>query len=305
MKKMCLILSVLLIAALLSGCGLVFRLFLPLFADSIQPTEPTELPVGTDVASNLDAEDIYFRCKFAVGDRAFQYTTHAIIQLAFSQDLTDYQIPMQWDSEVVLDTETCAVNETIRIYMDGEDADVFHQYYRNEDGRLVLYFHDVTTDQCTREVIDLDGWTPYTIILHYNRSGYPLYPTNLTLDPQTRILNDREVYLLTFEHTALDAFGYTGNDTYDEKLGQRTIPTTWYVDAQTNLPVQVCFTLSQVDELLGQIIAQLYQIPLDGETAIAGFSFTMDNMVFDPVAVPPVPDDVMKKAWEAGGFSAN
>ena len=304
MKKLRLLIPILLIAFFLNGCGFTFRFFLPSFRGPNLPTEEAELPVGAAVPSNLDADDIYYRCKFAAGDRAFQYSTHATIQLAFSQDFADFVVPMHWDSDVVLDTETCAVNETIRIGMDSEE-DVFHQYYRDENDRLVLYFHEANTDQCTREVIDLDGWTPYTIIVNYNRSGYPLYPQNLTLDPQTRILNDREVYLLTFEQTALEAFGYTGNATYDEKLSQRTILTTWYVDTQTNLPVQVYFTLSKVDDLLGQAIAQLYQVPLEDGTAIAGFSFTMDNMLFEPVEVPPVPDHVMKKAWEAGGFSAS
>ena len=305
MKKLRLLIPILLFTCLLNGCGFSFRFFLPAFGESALPQAEEELTVGEEVASHLDAEDIYYRCKFAVGDGTFQYATRATIGLVFSQDFDDFVVPMQWDSEVMMDPETCAVNETIRVCLGSEDEDVFHQYYRDEDGRLVLYFHEENTDQCTREVIDLDDLTPYTIIINYTRTGLPLYPQNLKLDPQTRILNGREVYLLTFDQTALEAFGYTGNASYDKQLGKRTMQTTWYVDTQTNLPVQLHYTLSKADDLLGEIIAQLYQIPLTDGTMIANYAFTMDNMVFDPVEVPPVPDAVMKKAWEAGGASAS
>ena len=126
MKKLRLLIPVLLFTCLLNGCGFSFRFFLPAFGESALPQAEEELTVGEEVASHLDAEDIYYRCKFAVGDGTFQYATRATIGLVFSQDFDDFVVPMQWDSEVMMDPETCAVNETIRVCLGSEDEDVFH-----------------------------------------------------------------------------------------------------------------------------------------------------------------------------------
>ena len=301
MKKLRLITLVLLIAFFLNGCGFFLPYFFLNFSQADQTEVEEVLPIGKDIAPNLDAEDIYYRNKFAAGGKAFQYSLHATTQIEYEDDL----IPMTWHSDVVLDPETVAVNLDVQLQLDYEEPELFHAYYRDEDGRLICYAHWENTGECTREEIPLDGMTTYWIIARHVVYGYPYAPQNLALDPQTRILNGREVYLLTFEQTALEAFGSTGNASQDAKLSKRNIPTTWYVDAETYLTVQQHFTLTRLDDLLGQIIADAYQVPLDGESSIAGFSFTLDNLVFDPVEVPPVPDDVMAKAWEAGGFSAN
>lgn len=308
MKKLRLLIPVLLIAFLLNGCGFFLPYFFMNFSASAGQElqeETEELLIGSDVDSLLNADSVYWRSKLAIKDRVMQYRIRTTTQLSYSMDSFDFAVPMHWQSDVALDPDTSSVNVSLQVQFDRDEPERYHMFYRDEDGRLIRYSHIETTGKCFREEIDLDGKAPYAIIADYTIYGYPYSPVNLVLDPQTRILDGREVFMLTYEQTALDAFGYTGNTAYDEQLAKRMIPTTWYVDTQTYLPVQQTFTLTQVDDLLGQIIAESYLVSLDEDTAIAGFSYTLDNLVYERVELPPVPSEVMKKAWDDSEFSAN
>jgi len=301
MKKLRLIIPVLLICFLLNGCGFLFPFFFLNFLDPAEQSSVQELPVGSDVAETLSAEDIYYRSKFAAKERATKFNENAAIQLSFSEDGWDSLYDVHYDTSVTLDSDSCAVNELLSLSFYEEEPDIYQTYYRNEDGRLICYSYD----EATREEIPLEGLSPYAIIVDYTVYGYPAAPYNLSVAPQTRILNDREVYVLAYEQSALYTFGSVGNTVKDEKLNKIMIPATWYVDAQTYLPVQRVFTITRMDDLLCEVISSIYQISeAELDAIISGLSVTTEFLSFDPVEVPPVPDEVLKKAWDDSGFAA-
>jgi len=304
-KKLCLLILISLICLSLSGCGFFLPYFFLNFTSADTQTQVQELPVGSDVDAKLNAEDIYWRSKFVAKDRVLQYSTNATLALTYTDDSWDSTIDMHYDTNVVLDPNTTAVNVQTLLSFDGDEPEEYWDYFRSEDDRLVYYYHEVETDYCSREVIDLDGNSPYTIILDYTIYGYPQSPQNLSVEPQTRILNDREVYVITFEQSALYTFGSTGNPVRDAELDKRFIPATWYVDVQTNLPVCQVFVINQVDDLLGDIIGANYQIADEDGILISGYTLSITYTSFEPVSVPPIPEDVLQKAWDNAGFSPN
>ena len=308
MKKLRLIIPVLLICFLLNGCGFFMPFFFLNFAGRTTPEEEivTELPTATEVPSNLSADDVFWRSKLAASDRALQYTTEDTTELTFKEGNFSYTAQLHYNTHVTLDPDSRAVNMQTQMYYDNDAPETYWDYYRDEDGKLAHYVCNEQTGDCTREVIDLQGKTPYVIIQDFSVYGYPYEPLDLSMDSHTRLLDDRQVYVLTFHQTALDAFGYTGNPTRDDKLQQRLIPTTWYVDAETYLPVQMSYSLTQIDDLLGDLIDEIYQFGADGTgCAITGYTYTLKNMAFQDVEVAPIPEDVLKKAWDNAGFSAN
>jgi len=304
MKKPFLIAMILLICLSLTGCSFFFPFFFFNFTAPDAP-EPT-LAVGSDIPAHLSAEDIYYRAKFAAGERAHKHTAEATIGLSYREDDYKYVYDYHYDTQVALSPADCAVNVQTSIYFTDESADVYWEYYRDENGELVCYSYDVTEKEYYRDQIELDGMTPHVIITDYSVRGYPLAPQNLAVDPQTRILGEREVYLLTFTESALYTFGSTGNTEFDNQLNQRNISHTWYVDAETFLPVQQEFFLSQVDDVLGRLIDSAYYLYASEDgIAIQDFSYTLKDMSFTAQQVPEIPDEVYKNAWANSGYSDN
>jgi hypothetical protein len=304
MKKLRLIVPVLIICLFLSGCGFFLPVFFFNFSGEESVSQAETLPVGSDVAAHLKAEDVYYRAKFASGGEPLQYTEQADIGLRYADDDYEYPYLLHYDTQVVMSPEDCAVNVLTSVAFDGESPDLYQEYYRNENETLAYYFYDESTGECYREPLDLDGLTPYAVIVDYAVNGYPLAPEDLSLDPQTRLLNEREVYLLTFTESALYTFGSTGNAEYDRNLNQRNISHVWYVDAETYLPVQREFHLSQVDDLLGSILDSIYYLSLSEEGGmLTDFSYILKDMRFTPVSVPEIPDKIFKEAWKNAGYS--
>ena len=308
MKKLHLLLPVLCICLLLSGC----QLFLPFLYWNLISGEQTAvqepLPIGSDVDPNLDAEDIYYRAKFAASGKVFQYRQQLLFEYTAEEDDLQYSYQLQENRQITLSDTTCAVNLITEIFPPEypDETSVYHEYYRDEDGVLVYYYAEPSLDICSREVITLENYTPYAIILDFTVYGYPYTSAGLTLEPQTRILNEREVYVLTYPQSSLYAFGYSGSESTDRKLEKLTIPTTWYVDAETFLPVKQEYTLTQIDDLLWQAIDARYVVgELDAGESFTGFSFSCEYESFEPVEVPPIPEDILQKAWQNAGASAN
>lgn len=309
MKKLRLIILLLVLSMLLSGC----QFFLPFFylnvstqEETTQQTQPQTLPIGEDVTPQLQAEDIYYRAKFAAGDRAYQYAESITFDLNCQEEDLQYPMQISYDRQVVLSPEDCAVNVTTEIAFDifQDEPQVFQEYYRDEGGRLIYYAADSLTNTYSREEIPLEEYSPYAVIYDFTLTGYPAYPDEITLEPQTKIMDGRQVYVLTYPQPALHVFGTSGNAAYDEKLFFRTIPTTWYVDAESYLPVKQEFILTQVDDLLWQVICSRYGLAAPDVTlSFEQLSWNCVYTSYEPVAVPEIPEETLRKAWENAGGS--
>lgn len=304
MKYVRVLIPVLLIVCLLTGC----MWFLP-FLSTAEPS-PTELPIGSELDPKLSQEDIYWRSKLAFMDRAYAYSLTLSAEMEYSDSEISFPVSFTTQSQILMDPETSAVNIGSTVshnvdFMPGEYQ--YQEYYRNEDGRLIYYYYEDDTDYCFREEILLDDQTPYVIILDYTIYGYPIpQPSSISLEPNTRLLEEREVYVLTCQMPVGYVLGYTGNAVTDAQLEQRMVPMTWYVDAQTYQPIRQEVSLSQVDDLIGALLQGFFDItsaPQETYT-IESFSWTLGDFQFQPVELPSIPREVLEKAWEDAGFRA-
>ena len=305
MKKIRVLVLLTAMAVILSGC----QFFLPFslrYSVAEQETAEAPLPIGSDVAAHLDAEDIYYRAKFASSNEIYQYTQE--LTFHFEEDYNGIHYPYQVleNRNITLSDEDCAVNIIGSFYQPDypEDVTAYQEYYRDENSSLIYYYADPGNDLYIRELVPLEGYTPYSIIVAYHVNSVPYTLDELTLEPQTRILDGREVYVLNAPQNALYVFGSTGNEDMDTKLAKRTIPSTWYIDAETYLPVQEKFTLSQIDDLLWQVIDQHYVVgDLDDGVSFTGFTYVCKFESFEPVEIDPIPADVLQKALANSGIA--
>lgn len=308
MKKLRLIIPVLILALLLSGCGFFLPVFYMDFSKPEEPSEPEPLPIGSDVPTHLSAEDIFCRANLAISDRAYQYTEDVTFDLIYRDKDGPFPVQLGYNREVILSAKDCAVNVTTEIDVNAfqENAYLHLEYYRDEDGRLIYYYADDSTQTYTRKEIPLEEYSPYAVILDFSVSGCPEYSIDITLEPQTRILDGREVYMLTYPQPALYAFGYTSSPSTNEKLYQHTIPTTWYVDVETNLPVKQEFILTKVDDLLWQAIDSRYALTgPDVDVILEQLHWSYIYSSYDPVPVPEIPQKIQQKAWKNAGGSVS
>ena len=104
----------------------------------------------------------------------------------------------------------------------------------------------------------------------------------------------------------MNILGYTNNALWNEQLSKRYLPATWYVDKETHLPIRQEFLITQVDDVLGQLISSIYAVDsYEMDVAITGFTLCIDYTSFAPVELPAIPDDVLREAWDNAGFSAS
>ena len=300
MKKARIFIPLLLVCFLLTGCQFYFHINLPKESEAEQ-----QLPIGTDIDPKLTAKDLYWSTSYAARNRPLHYHTKATIPLTFLD--SDYgSIDLCHERDVILDPDISAVNVQTSIAMDNEEPDIYWEYYRDEDNRLILYYYEETTGDCSREEIPLNGNTPFAIILDYTIERYPYYAEDLALEPQTRILDEREVYVLTCRQAATYVLGTTGNVATDKLLAQRKIASTWYIDTESHQPVRQIIVLTEVDDLLGSVIDSIYGIGAsEAQVSIDGLTLQVDYLSFEPVELPPVPEAVYRKAWNNAGFSAS
>ena len=153
MKKLRLAILLLLICAMLSGCGFFLPYFFLNFSGSMPQETVEELPIGTDVDPHPNADAVYWRSKLAASERCLQYSEKATIALVFDDEGFEYGVDMHYNTNVALDPDSSAVNIETLLSYDDEEPEQFWDYYRDEDGRLIWYYHEVATDYCSREEI--------------------------------------------------------------------------------------------------------------------------------------------------------
>jgi len=317
MKRLQILISLLLILLLCTGCTKKLPIIESEPTEHVieAPTEaPTETPTEAPAKPMLSAEDIYWRSKFAAGEGAWQYSTNVTLNLRIGAAGVYMRSDMSSTSHIVMSSDPCAVNLKTDLFytlMDMEVEQTIHEYYRDEDGKLICYYNIEQLDVAGREEIILEDLTPYAIILDYAIWGYPYaLPQDLEVEEETQMLDGKEVYVLTYSQTAMDVFTMLNQEELDPQLAQVSIPTTWYVDAESFLPVEISFSLDEVDDLVASALISYANIMLPAnpeeeiDIQINSFSYRYYAMGFDPVEVPQIPEDVITAAKDSAGYMA-
>lgn len=305
-------LPVLLALLLLLGCTKEPSSAIPEFSQAPQEaaTEPsTEAPKKRP----LSAEDIYWRSRFAAGTRASAYSSDIQLDLRVGSAGVYVRTNMSLNNRIIMSEKPCAVNVESELYytmLNVEVEQTIRQYFREENGRLIQYYDLVEMDMRGREDMMLEDVTPYIIILEYTATGYPAYlPEDLVVAEETQILDEREVYALSYTMTPVEILGVASEEATDPALLQMRIPVQWYVDAETMLPVEISYQLDEIEALLTPLILAYTDIDFylgtDSETEIEinTFTYRCCDMVFEKQEVPPIPEDILTDAKKSAGYT--
>jgi len=313
MRRLKTLISIFLILLLCAGC--TKELAIIETVPTVPPTEiTTEVPAEAPAKRKIAAEDIYWRSKLAVGDRAWEYSIDVNMNMRIGAAGIYMRTDMSSTSHIVMATDPCAVNITTDLYytlMDMEVEQTLREYYRDEDGKLIYYYNLEQLDLSGREEIILEDFVPYAIIMDYTIWGYPYsLPQDLQVEEETQMLDGREVYMLTYTQNALDVFSMLSPQELDSRLAQIGIPTVWYVDTETFLPVEIVFSVEEVDALITEALIDYVGTSLQTnpeeeiDIEFNSFSCRYYAMGFEPVELEQVPEDVITGAKEAAGYAA-
>lgn len=330
MKTSFKLLALLLTIALLTGCSSSPQ------AESAIPTEdtaaaseatapstepPTEPPTEAPTERELTAFEIFFKCKAAAPNAATSYTTseHVIIRTG-SNGIT-LCLDTTMDKSVFLSEDPFAIHictDMITTMPGMEITQTVREYYLQEDEVPVYYADFEQLGYSVRTVLpdrlypEIDSeeipedelpTTTQWLFATNSEQGYPPenYAEYIELEPETQMIDGREAYVLRYEQSALWLFGFTHDAAVDADLASIRIPTYWYIDKETFMPIKREFTMTDLNPLTTAAMVKLLNIQLPEdvtglELEITEYTYVLKDMTFEPVDIPEVPQEVIDHA---------
>jgi len=312
-KAMRLLIVILSILVLLTSCARPMPIKVPdptsapteeTNAPTQPPTEvPTEAPTETTQPAKpaMTASELYQKVRGATGGtRANQYSQTTRANIRVGADGVFLRTESTTTKRVILSGMPCTVNvetESFAKSMDMEIEQLLHEYYRLENGKMVLYYYIDTLELYGKEILDVD---PYDVLMGFSVAEFSYFePDNLALAEEPEELEGKEVYALSYTIPLWYFTGTTGDTQRDTLLQDQHVLHTCYVDAETFLPLQIEASFSEVDESLADLLmltyGNVYAEDLESvEIQINELTITAKDMVFEPVEVPAIPEEVLQ-----------
>lgn len=284
----------LLLGLLLTACG------------SPEPTEPPTEPPMT-------AERLVQEVLSATAAKPMTSTT-AETQMDITIAGQGITMEMNMDMTMVnmasLEPYTAYSEMVIAMNILGEQTtQTTRQYMREQEGTLVSYVHVEEENSWNKVELNLDTDKLMQESQNYN---YLTQATaeELHLAETTQLYNGREVYVLSINlqgqqmqeamasmESLRELLEGTGID-FD--FSALTVPTVYYVDAETYLPVGMEMDIQGLGEMMtGMLGSMIGDMPEGMEIDIPTFKMTYTEMTYDPVEIPAVPDEGRMKAEQA------
>lgn len=192
------------------------------------------------------------------------------------------------------------------------------RYAIKEDGELVTYIYNKTNDTWSRQASGQLMW---------NICSAALTPDSLTLEETTQTVANKEVYVLhaQFSGEALkDSIGNIEDllesmdmapDSVELDMSSISVPTTYYIDAESLLLVQMEVTREGIGEAITDILVEYMLSSLEEVKDELGEEYastvkiykhlkvtspldksTYKNLSYDPVTVPELPAEAKEAA---------
>lgn len=180
-----------------------------------------------------------------------------------------------------------------------QTVETYQEYSLEEEGILVKYVHTDSTDSW--EKMELETLTAQNSGYQYLKE---VEPAALTLAESTQSLGGREVYVLSCTitgeqmHKAMDSFGGMKDMLALQGIGDvdftaLTIPTTYYIDAATYLPVQLEMEFQGMGEMMSSLAGSMLGVEAgdtEMEIEIPTCRVVYSGVGYDPVEIPAVPE---------------
>ncbi|MBE6981001.1 MAG: hypothetical protein E7437_01615 [Ruminococcaceae bacterium] len=261
--------------------------------ETTQPTEPSTEPT----VRPMDAKNLFWKMKYVTTERANQYKKDTKMRVRVGQGGYNIWMDVQSVEEVSLCAYPAAANvlsQTKINYMDIEIDQQIATYYRKEDGKMVMY---LVSDQLgiweRVEMPEMSGTDLVKSLTEETRPERP--PEDLTLQEQTVMYGNTEVYVLQYTESVGDFLGYSGDPELDEVLEWYHAPVMVYVDAQTYLPLCTEMIMEEVPPDVSEYLTEAlnFSLPeeLQGyEIKLGEVSMSYTDMVYGPVELDSLPD---------------
>lgn len=288
-----LLVFVLLLGLLLTGCG------------TPEPTEPPTEPPMT--AERLVQEML-------TATAANPITTSTVdmeMGITVSAKGVTMEMGMDMTSVNMTSLEPYAGYAELTMTMDilGEQTtQITRQYMMEQDGDVVSYMNVDGTNTWDKVVLDMDMDQ-----LMQESQDYQYLTQSadaLHLDEVTQQLDDQEVYVLRIDlqgpqmQEALQSMGTLQDLLVDTGMefdfSALTVPTVYYIDAQTYLPVRMEMDIQGMGEMMTGMIGSLLGDTAAGmEIEIPTFKAVYREIGYGPAEIPAVPAEGRLKADQA------
>ena len=284
---------ILLLGLLLTACG------------SPEPTEPPTQPPMT-------AERLVQEMIAATADNPM---TSSTAQMQMDITIAGQGMNMEMNTDMTMVTMaspepyTAYSEMVISMNMLGEQVNqTTRQYMTEQDGAIVSYVHGEEENTWNKVELDLD--TDKLMQESQNYNYLTQEAGTLQLAETTQMYNEREVYVLRIDLqgqqiqealASLDSLWELLEDTgVDFDFSALTMPTVYYVDAETYLPVGMEIDIQGMGEMMtGMLGSMIGSLPEGMEIDIPTFKMTYTEMGYGPVEIPVVPDEGRMKAEQA------
>lgn len=277
-KAIALLLTLSILILALSGCGKMTTEKLAVkMADAVQDRQMAQstMEMEMDISFNLEQMGMSLDMALAVD---------YIMDMKMASD------PYELYSETVMNMNMEFLGQSEEL------TEKIKTHVVMEDGKLVSYVYSDTTGSWERQEMELDQ-----IPANLDYSFLTEKLAELVMDEEKQELDGREVYVVRITLTgeemqdALNSASglpetFSNMGITDLDMSTLRIPTVFYVDAKTYLPVQIEMELTGMDEMMNSLLSSALG-SVDGlaEVSITNCRAVYKNISFDPVEVPEVP----------------
>lgn len=286
MNKLKILTLTTLLALVLTGCGMNAEKLADEMIAAMEGKQLTQATATMTMEMNMEAE----------GESMDMKMDMAMDIKASSEPYASYM-----DMKTTVDVAGQQTEETTQAYS------------LEEDGALVNYVHTDSTDKWEKQDLgmSLEDMTAQTVNLDWMKEKAAA--EEITLEEETQTVGDTEVYVMncTLEGAELEAalggmsgvtdvLSQAGMEAAD--FGALNIPTTYYVDKETFLPVKMDMTIEGMDEMMDAVLADMLganESGIEFDMNVGAIHAVYENMSYDPVEVPTVPEEGLMIANQA------
>lgn len=297
---------------MLSGCGNTEN---KESEESLMPSESVEMTDEQEVleaSSEVEEEVVMTAVLLAEemaaateGKQMTQITSAVDMVMSMGMDGITVEMTMNSKSDSVVSLEPYAAYTGTAMTMNvaGEEiTESAESYVVVEEENIIYYTYSDSTGQWNRLDMDMSLEDVTSMYTGYDWMKDTL-PADLVLEEGTQTLEDREVYklscTLTGEQMQMALGGMSGMEDLLKESGLEamdftllTVPTTFYVDAETYLPLQMEIDIEGLDQMIADLVAESVEgAGMDMEINISKLQGIYSNISYEPVEVPAVPEE--------------
>ena len=287
---------------------LIFVLLLGLLLTACGTPEPTEPPTEPP----MTAERLVQEVMTATDEKPM---TSGTVDMEMAVTIAAEGVTMEMGMNMTCVTMTSLepyagyAEMTMTMDMLGEQTtQTTRQYQMEQDGSIVSYMNVDGTNTWDKIVLDMDMDQLVQESQNYNYLTQTV--DALQLDESTQLLDGQEVYVLRIDlqgaqmQEALQSMGMLQELLADTGMefdfSALTVPTVYYIDAGTYLPVRMEMDIQGMGEMMSGMLGSMIGEETAGmQVDIPSFKASYSKMTYDPVEIPTVPAEGKLKADQA------